>query len=131
MSEPLIETLRKKVIGEVLYEDKTDAGLNDNITLNNSIVNYKKVEIEYYIAYGSYRIRKSEKVNIKNGNSVSLCCITRHSTSLTIFNVTRYKIQDNKITKEETEAEIRFSGADVSVNDNQAHIKITKVTGYK
>lgn len=119
--EEATSELKSKIEGTVLYEDSI--GTTGEVTLNDSILNYKYIEI-----YGNYLGRYCyTKVSAINGIQTALQVIQR-STNSVYLRFSDCFLSDTKIT--------RFNYSELLIGDpvyegNVDIITIYKVIGYK
>lgn len=110
-------------IGYVLYNNTT--GSNSTITLNDIVTNYKFIEI-FYIAEESY---SSTKVFLPNTQTISLSDVLVYNGYSYVKN-SRWHFNGNQVV---LDANDNYNVHDnlISNQNNQAHIKIVAVIGYK
>ena len=123
------QTINEKVDGIVLFEDED--GLNDEITLSETIANFNEIKIDYKVVFSTYTARQSIRTPIKSGENVVLNGIFSHSDTLHVHNLSRYLVSGATITKQsETESRIDNTQT-VAFNGTTSRIRISKVTAYK
>lgn len=111
----------------ILYESTN--GSNGNITLNDSVTNYKYIEILYR---NNDSVFNSVKIETPNGKVVSLSALT--VTGGVIYAKTKaVAINNNTISTKWTNGhvEYRIDGAGCTHLGTNNYIYITKVIGYK
>lgn len=99
---------------------------NGNITLNDSVVGKKYIDIFYRDNDDTY---SSVRVNNPNGKSVDISTIARWGTTLYVKQK-RITISDNKITNGNT-AEVQFKVTPkITIDTTANNIIITEIIGY-
>lgn len=122
--------IEEAINGTVLFE--SSEGVNDHVSLNNSITKYKEIKIDYKVALGDYIISNSKKIPIANGESFTLSEVIAHSSILQVIKTARYLVTVYSITKEYETDSRPDSGNKITWNSSSGNsFKITKVTGYK
>lgn len=125
-----IEDINEKINGYVLYDNSS--GSNQQITLNDTVVNYSYLEITYK---DDQNIYETKKINVINNAWYSLSVIqffmvsASSTISRTVIRGENIKLEDNKIKNGNYNAtEITNNATNIYDNNN---IYITKVIGYK
>ncbi len=118
------KVLLNEVLGKVLYENKN--GSNETITLNDSVSNYKFIEIFYKSNDSAY---SSVRVDTPNGKRVSLQAFWSID-DWCYGKIKQISISDNKINNLAAQQLVIGSGASPTVSLSN-YIYITKVIGYK
>lgn len=118
------KVLLNEVLGKVLYENNN--GSNETITLNDSVSNYKFIEIFYKSNDSAY---SSVRVDTPNGKRVSLQAFWSIDDWL-YGKIKQISISDNKINNLAAQQLVIGSGASPTVSLSN-YIYITKVIGYK
>ena len=105
------------------------AGTTGTVTLSSSAANFSYLEIFYMD--NNDRGLKSTRVSSPDGKTVELGCIEPSSTSGVMhIRVSFWVISGQSITHSRSKHAQFSNGQSVAVDDNQ-HIKITRVVGYK
>lgn len=118
------KVLLNEVLGKVLYENNN--GSNETITLNDSVSNYKFIEIFYKSNDSAY---SSVRVDTPNGKRVSLQAFWSID-DWCYGKIKQISISDNKINNLAAQQLVIGSGASPTVSLSN-YIYITKVIGYK
>ena len=113
-----------EVLGTILYEN--NAGSNENITLNDTVSNYKFIEIFYKSNDNAY---SSVRVDTPNGKRVSLLAFWSIDDWL-YGKIKQISISDNKINNLAFQQVVIPNSASPTVSLSN-YIYITKVIGYK
>ena len=111
--------------GVVLYENST--GSNDSITLNDSITNYKYIEIFYGSAT---RYQTSSKIDLRVNNGGTLTEIHSDNNGAMYFNTRTITISGTTLATDGTRYSSGQSGAWTNWSNTNS-IYIYKVIGYK
>ena len=118
------KVLLNEVLGVVLYENNN--GSNETITLNDSVSNYKFIEIFYKSNDNAY---SSVRVDTPNGKRVSLQAFW--SVDYVLYGkIKQISISDNKINNLAFQQVIIDNGGYPTISLSN-FIYITKVVGYK
>ena len=118
------KVLLNEVLGKVLYENNN--GSNENITLNDSVSNYKFIEIFYKSNDNAY---SSVRVDTPNGKRVSLQAFWSVD-NYCYGKIKQVSISNNKINNLAFQQLVIPSGASPTISLSN-FIYITKVIGYK
>lgn len=118
------KVLLNEVLGKVLYENNN--GSNETITLNDSVSNYKFIEIFYKSNDSAY---SSVRVDTPNGKRVSLQAFWSID-DWCYGKIKQVSISNNKINNLAAQQLVIGSGASPTVSLSN-YIYITKVIGYK
>lgn len=120
--------------GDILFEtdNQNPLGISDNITLSDSIDNYKEIEI-FYNRYGllkSIKVPTNVRITNTNPNDIfAVCDILLFINNLLRIYTTTYKITGTSMTRS-AYTYWNTNSASPTINaENQ--ITITKVIGYK
>lgn len=118
------KVLLNEVLGKVLYENYN--GSNETITLNDSVSNYKFIEIFYKSNDSAY---SSVRVDTPNGKRVSLQAFWSVD-NYCYGKIKQVSIDNNKINNLSFQQLVIPSGASPTISLSN-FIYITKVIGYK
>lgn len=113
-----------EVLGTILYENNT--GSNENITLNDTVSNYKFIEIFYKSNDGAYSSVRVEKANSKYVSLQAFWSVDNYCYG----KIKQVSISNNKINNLAAQQLVIGSGASPTVSLSN-YIYITKVIGYK
>ena len=118
------KVLLNEVLGKVLYENNN--GSNETITLNDSVSNYKFIEIFYKSNDSAY---SSVRVDTPNGKRVSLQAFWSVD-NYCYGKIKQVSIDNNKINNLAAQQLVIGSGVSPTISLSN-FIYITKVIGYK
>ena len=121
--------LNEKIEGVVLFED-VNGDNGSEITLNDTIANYKEVKVEYVVGIGNYRINESKRTPITNGNCICLNYFSAHSETLQLFCTGRYIFSDTALTRVNLIRSRLDASPQIGWDGTTTSIYITKVIGY-
>lgn len=120
----LLNTSNKIINEYILYNNET--GSNSEITLSDSVVNYKYIEIEY-CADNVYR---TVKVSNANNKKVDLTIIFVWDNNHSIYSTT-CTIQNNRILQQDAKNDVINSANAIISYGTARYVKIVKVVAYK
>lgn len=122
--------IEEAIDGIILFESGNGDN-SGNITLNETIANFREVKVDYVIAVSDYTIYESKRVHIMNDKWITLSGIIAHSDILQVLDIARYLFSGTSFTRiHETRSRIG-SGGTVNWDGNSTGIYITKVIGYR
>ena len=131
MSKPLILELKEeleKLEGKALYEDET--GTTGNITLNDSIENYKRIKVYGYF-YHTNKAKFCKEFLVEANSQIDLTGVSYNGGSYTYLNTETATMSGTSITRG-TQYENRLgAGGTDNLRASGQTVFITKVVGYK
>lgn len=122
------KVLNEKIEGTVLYEDAE--GTLGNVTLSETVANFKYIEIYYKRASSSLVINGFTKLENPNGKSTNLVIVHTSSDTNVHLLSKQITISGTTITSNIEKQTTLFSGGSFTVMDSGI-VCITKVIGYK
>ena len=135
MQDNIENAINKAVEQTILFEDEN--GIIEDITLSETVSNFKNIEIYFTLPVTEATYNFSQKINIPNNKRVGYslnrptATLISDNPILQIFGG-RLKVENTTITREmETFVIVNGSSGKVTNGSNETNIRIVKVIGYR